>query len=156
MPSSGWIRITSALWLELLGRGLGERQVRRPLEDDGHLGDASAEPLAGAQVERHARPAPGVDLELDRGVRLGGRGRADAVLLEVADDRLAALPAGGVLAAGGGQVEAVGGARRTTSTFCFSIRRLSASNDVGSSIAISAISCSRWFWITSRAAPMPS
>jgi hypothetical protein len=42
------------------------------------------------------------------------------------------------------------------STFCFSVRRLSASNETGSSIAVSAISCSRWFWITSRAAPMPS
>ena len=26
----------------------------------------------------------------------------------------------------------------------------------GSSIAMNASSCSRWFWITSRAAPMPS
>ena len=33
---------------------------------------------------------------------------------------------------------------------------LSASNAAGSSIAVSASSCSRWFWITSRAAPMPS
>ena len=47
---------------------------------------------------------------------------------------------------------------RTTlpSSFCFSIRRDAASKDAGSSIATSDISCSRWFWITSRAAPMPS
>ena len=42
------------------------------------------------------------------------------------------------------------------STFCFSMRRLSASKAMGSSIATSAISCRRWFWMTSRAAPMPS
>ncbi len=42
------------------------------------------------------------------------------------------------------------------STFSFSIRRLWAAKSVGSSIATSAISWSRWFWITSRAAPMPS
>ncbi|SKW24341.1 Uncharacterised protein [Mycobacteroides abscessus subsp. abscessus] len=27
---------------------------------------------------------------------------------------------------------------------------------MGSSIAVKASSCSRWFWMTSRAAPMPS
>ena len=32
----------------------------------------------------------------------------------------------------------------------------SASNATGSSMATSANSCSKWFWITSRAAPMPS
>ena len=42
------------------------------------------------------------------------------------------------------------------STFSFSMRTSSAAKDSGSSIAVSASSCSRWFWITSRAAPMPS
>ena len=42
------------------------------------------------------------------------------------------------------------------STFCFSARRFAASNEIGSSIATSASSWRRWFWITSRAAPMPS
>ena len=56
----------------------------------------------------------------------------------------------------GVQVEPLAGAGPTQRIFCFSIRRLCASNETGSSIAISAISCSRWFWITSRAAPMPS
>ena len=91
---------------ELLGVGDRERQVRGPLEDHGDLGDPAAEALAGTQVERHARPAPGVDLELDRGVGVGRGGGRDAVLLQVAQDRHAALPAGGVLAPGGvlGQV----------------------------------------------------
>ncbi len=48
------------------------------------------------------------------------------------------------------------GSTTLESTFCFSIRSASASNDVGSSIATRDISWSRWFWITSRAAPMPS
>ena len=42
------------------------------------------------------------------------------------------------------------------STFSFSARSESAENETGSSIAVSASSWSRWFWITSRAAPMPS
>ena len=42
------------------------------------------------------------------------------------------------------------------STFSFSARSASASNETGSSIAVRASSCIRWFWITSRAAPMPS
>ena len=41
-------------------------------------------------------------------------------------------------------------------TFSFSPRRSRASKETGSSIAVSASSCSRWFWMTSRAAPMPS
>ena len=42
------------------------------------------------------------------------------------------------------------------STLSFSARRFAASKEIGSSMATSASSCSRWFWITSRAAPMPS
>ena len=38
----------------------------------------------------------------------------------------------------------------------FSAVRLAASNDAGSSMAVRARSWSRWFWMTSRAAPMPS
>jgi hypothetical protein len=42
------------------------------------------------------------------------------------------------------------------STLIFSARSSSEENETGSSIAVNASSCSRWFWITSRAAPMPS
>ena len=85
---------------------VAEEQVRCPLEHDGDLRHPAAEPLAGAQVERHPGPAPGVDVHPDRGERLGlGVGR-DALLLQVAQDLLAALPAAGELPAGGvgGQV----------------------------------------------------
>ena len=42
------------------------------------------------------------------------------------------------------------------STFSFSARRSRALNETGSSIAVRASSWRRWFWMTSRAAPMPS
>ncbi len=83
--------------------GLLERQVRGPLEHHRDLGHAAAEPLACAQVERHARPAAGVDVEADGGEGLGtGVGR-DAVLLQEPLHLAAALPAGRVLPARGGQ-----------------------------------------------------
>jgi len=56
---------------EFFGGGVVERQVRDALEDDGDLGDPSSQSLAGAQVERDAGPAPGVDVLPDRGERLG-------------------------------------------------------------------------------------
>ncbi|GAA3069071.1 hypothetical protein GCM10020000_61920 [Streptomyces olivoverticillatus] len=82
--------------------------MRGALEDDRDLGDAAAEPLAGAQVEGDARPAAVVDLQLDRGIGVGLRLGVDAVFLEVADDLLAALPAVGVLAAHGLLAEVLG------------------------------------------------
>ena len=48
-----------------------EREVRHRLELHGDLGDLARESLAGAQEDRHARPAPVVDLELERRVGLG-------------------------------------------------------------------------------------
>ena len=73
--------MTRAFWPSSSVAVLRERQVRRPLEHHRDLGDPAAEPLAGAQVERHSRPAAGVDVELDRRVGLGGGGRGDPVLL---------------------------------------------------------------------------
>ena len=70
--------------LELLGRRVGERQVRHALELDRDLGDALRQPLARAQVERRAGPAPVVDAQARGDVGLGlGVGR-DALLLAVA------------------------------------------------------------------------
>ncbi len=47
--------------------------------------------------------------------------------------------------------------RRTArSTFTFSSRMASASNWAGASIAVSVISCSRWFWNMSRSMPTES
>jgi hypothetical protein len=71
--------MTSAFWPSSSVVGLVERQVRGALEDHRDLGDPAAQPLAGAQVERDARPAAVVDLELDRGVGLGLRVGVDAV-----------------------------------------------------------------------------
>ena len=42
------------------------------------------------------------------------------------------------------------------SALIFSPRSESGEKDSGSSITVRASSCIRWFWITSRAAPMPS
>lgn len=50
----------------------------------------------------------------------------------------------------------VSGTVTASRTFSFSARRWSASNEIGSSIAVNASSCRRWFWMTSRAAPTPS
>ena len=100
-PSSGCTRMTSAFLPSSSVAVDSNGQVRRALEDDGDLGDAAAEALAGAQVERHPGPAAVVDVDADRGERLGGGLRVEALLLEVADDLLAALPPGRVLAAGG-------------------------------------------------------
>jgi len=52
---------------------------------------------------------------------------------------------------------AIGNANEVDSrTLVFSVRSAAAEKSVGSSIATSAISWMRWFWMTSRAAPMPS
>ena len=52
-----------------------EGEVRDRLERHRDLGDLARQPLAGAQVERHAGPAPVVDLQAQRGVGLGVRVR---------------------------------------------------------------------------------
>lgn len=94
-----------AFWPRLLRGGVLEGQVWCPLEDDRDLGDALAETLARAQVERDTCPAPGVDLERHRSKGLGDRLRVDAVLVEVADDLFGTLPTGRVLPARGALVE---------------------------------------------------
>src|SRR5215469_687118 len=55
---------------QFLGVGGTERQVRRPLEQQRDLAHPARQPLAGAQVERDASPAPGVHAKLHRGVGL--------------------------------------------------------------------------------------
>ena len=59
-------------------------EPRRMLEDQPHLGQRGRQELAGADVERHAGPAPVVDVEPEGGVGLGGRVRRDSVDLAVA------------------------------------------------------------------------
>ena len=89
-PSLGCTVRTSWFGRTPTGPSLLEAEVRDRLERDRDLGDLARQALARAQVERHARPAPVVDLEAQRRVRLGvGVGR-DALLLEVARHVLAA------------------------------------------------------------------
>ena len=57
---------------------------RRPAEPDDHLRAGHRQALPGADVERHALPAPGVDLQLQRGIGLHLRVRRDPLLLAVA------------------------------------------------------------------------
>src|SRR5665213_776150 len=95
---------------ELFGCGRRERQVWGALKLQRDLRHAASEPLAGAQVERDTRPPASVDLELDGGERLGLRRLGDAVLVEIAEHLLAALPAAGVLTACGVCGEIVGDA----------------------------------------------
>src|SRR5262249_52134822 len=134
---------------------LTERLVRRRLEDDRDLGRAQRQALAGAQVERHAGPAPVVGLDAPRGggvgARVGGAALAGAV--------------GGGPAAPASQpavycprtASRAGSSGRTAcSAFAFSSRTRFASKLAGGSIATRLSSCSAWFWITSRSAPARS
>ena len=161
MPSSGWMRMTSRLALAcagvqvVLAADLAEEPQRRLLELHRDLGDALRQPLAGAQEERHAGPAPVVDRELQRDVGLGDRLRVDAFLLAVAVHHLAVALADAVLAAHRVRPRppraVIGTSAR--STFTFSSRIDCASSDDGGSIATRQSSCSMWFCTMSRSAP---
>ena len=65
------------------------------------LGNALRQPLARANVERHARPAPVLNLQPKRSVGLGLRARMHTVFLAIADDRLAVDDARAILSANG-------------------------------------------------------
>ncbi len=78
------------------GRDDRERHVRE-LDHDFRL--AALQPLAGAQEERHVRPAPVVDVRAQRDEGFRAAVRRHVVLLEIALDRLAVDRAGRVLAA---------------------------------------------------------
>src|SRR4051794_9239844 len=77
---------------ELLGGGRCERQMRRPLEHHGDLGDPTPQPFAGAQVERHTGPAAGLPIEAPPGGGLGRRGLRGVLLLLFAPFLLAPRP----------------------------------------------------------------
>src|SRR6202042_385141 len=76
-----------------LGRG-GEERLRRVFEVNANLGDLARQPFAGANKERHARPAPVVHIKLDGDIRLGGGAALYARLLAIAGDVFAAALAG--------------------------------------------------------------
>ena len=92
---------------DLVGLGpahaLGEEaQPRRLAEHEPRLGLGRGQALAGADEERHAGPAPVLDVQAQRGVGLGLRVRRHAVDRAVALV-LAAHVVGGVGGAGGAQ-----------------------------------------------------
>ena len=62
MPSSGWMRMTSWLGATCVHDLGAEELVRRGAELDRDLGHALRQALARAQVERHAGPAPVVEV----------------------------------------------------------------------------------------------
>ncbi len=59
---------------------------RRAAQAHQHLGAGDRQALAGADVERHALPAPGVDEQAHGGEGLGGRVLGHAGLVQVADE----------------------------------------------------------------------
>ena len=107
-PSSGWTRTTSWLLPSSSVSVSAKGRCGARLNDQRDLGDPAGQPLAGAQVERHARPAAGLHAEADGGEGLGLRLRVDAVLLPVAAGPLAGQPALLVLAADGEGLQVLG------------------------------------------------
>ncbi|MNM75960.1 hypothetical protein D3C81_877630 [compost metagenome] len=85
--------------LEPLDLGVTKLGIGRWLEADGNLGIAHAHALAGAQVERHADPAPVVDHHLERDEGFGVAVGLDPRLFAVTGHVLAPLLARRVLAA---------------------------------------------------------
>src|ERR1700728_659894 len=81
------------------GRGALEDRKRHVFEVDHDVGDLLLQALAGAQIERHSGPAPGIDVRLDGDKGLRGAVGRDAVLIEIAHDRHALDRASTVLAA---------------------------------------------------------
>jgi hypothetical protein len=132
-----------------------ERQVRARWKTTAISVTRRPSRLPGAQVERHARPPPGVDVDAQRGVGLGVAAAVDALLVAVAGDEYAALPPLAYVPNADAESRSAG-SRTALSALSFSTRSDWASKETGSSIAVSASSCSRWFCITSRQAPMPS
>ena len=74
----------------------GKDRMRDLAELDDDFGLAGGHPLAGAQVERHALPAPIIEMRLDRHESLGGRRLAQ--LFVISRDGLPGYGPGAVLA----------------------------------------------------------
>ena len=114
------------------------------LEDQPKLGLGGLEALPGPDEERHAGPAPVLDLQPERGVGLGGRFGIDAVDVEVAVVLTANVVRG--VGVGDGVEERDLGVLDHRGV----IRR------EGISIADAATTCIRWLTTTSRSAPTGS
>jgi len=137
------------------GLAVLEQAQRRGLELDGDVGDALGQALAGANVKRHAGPAPVLDEtalpaayvsvrasgETPCSWRKPGRAAADFGRAVLAGDRRVRRPHR--LENGGWSAGALARSSRTAVD----------SNIAGGSMAMVAMTCSRWFWIMSRSAP---
>ena len=134
-----------------------EQRQRRAPELDAISVTRVGSRLAGAQVERHAGPAPRVDRQLQRHVRLGLRVRRDLVLVAVADELLAPPPSrtrtGREPSPPPPRSGVIGFTAR--STLSFSSRRSSALNSTGGSMREDGhAAAGTWFWTMSRIAPV--
>src|SRR5215831_8596974 len=70
---------------EIVLRGsAGGKDSRRPAQTDHNLRGGHGQRLAGPNVKRHTLPAPGVDVQLQRGEGFDFRIRRHALLLQVA------------------------------------------------------------------------
>ncbi len=133
-------------------RALGlEREVRHRLQRHRDLGDLAGEPLAGAQVDRHARPAPVVDLEPQRHVGLRAASRPARPPRR--GSRPPPCPRPCRPCSGRARPRPPRGGATAWSTFTFSSRTSSASNVTGGSMHSRLSSWSMWFWTRSRSAP---
>ena len=84
MPSSGWMRHRQPVALQRRARRQRKHQVRRAAELDDDLAAPLFQRLAGAQIKRHALPAPVLDEQLDDGVGRRARVGRHALLGAVA------------------------------------------------------------------------
>src|ERR1700722_485501 len=147
MPSSGAMRSTSQL-----GRS-ASTGVGRLLEPNGDLGHALRQMLASADIERHTGPAPVVDLELRRDIRLDVRIRGDPRFPAIGFRQFACGRARAILAAHCPR-ERKGGIAAKTSAFLSRIE--AASKPTGGSIATIESKESIWLGTMSRSAPVAS
>jgi hypothetical protein len=130
-------------------------QLRRRLEVDDELGELAPHALARAQEEGHALPAPVVDEEFEcRKCVARAVGRHVGFLAIAARTTAPSISARAYWARTASRGTSSGEMGRTaSSTWRCSLRRSEARNEVGGSMATTAMSCSRWLWIMSRMAP---
>ncbi|MNS61660.1 hypothetical protein D3C72_946930 [compost metagenome] len=89
------------LVLRQLLPGLFKQVQLRVLEIDHNFRAFGRQTFTGAQIERHSRPAPVVDIDTDRHESLGIAGLVRALFFQIARDFFALRETGGVLTADG-------------------------------------------------------
>ena len=153
MPSSGCTRMTRRL-AGMPSEAVLEDRMRHAAEADDDLREALRQPLAGAQIERHARPAPIGDADLQRDEGLGVarapcRCRADSSAPAAPSAKPARYWPRTVSA---GDVGLVDRLERLQHLQLLVAQRVGFERS-GGSIATRHSSCSIWFCTMSRIAP---